>query len=552
MYSPLSHFLSAIGTAVLNSFWQMALLWLVVVAISKSRKNISSAALSNLGFVALLTGFVAFIITFTYSFTSDSTGFVMATGMTGKGVKIFFDLSAAIYLVLLIVSVIRFAGGITKVYTIRKHGLGRIPGPYKIFLLDAVNYLGIKKKVMLWTSDLVESPLTVGFFKPIILIPTALINNLTTRQVEAIILHELEHIRRHDYLVNFISQLIGAILYFNPFVKYLIQIQTTEREKTADQQVLQFEYSNQMYATTLLNIARQNNAVRLKLALQATGSKSQLYNRVQWIMGLRKRSIPSAKKIMASVCFTVLLFGLSRINQTGIERLATVPAVGNIEFSSISRFAGKMETAESSDAFSVKQIPVIIEEEVPEKGLVYLKQVENPETGKIEIVKPSEPVFVPAFVFAGEPGSQIPVLAKEQEQKVQEYISMLKKIAAENNWKQINQSLAESVTTEQKSQLKEVYLLMMQTTDWSAHANKLRLLYDDIDWDKVDGKLNAEVANIKLDSIYHHYTAALEKYESIKKQTELDTSVKLNVRILEAQKILKIADSIRKKRIVEL
>jgi beta-lactamase regulating signal transducer with metallopeptidase domain len=97
----------------------------------------------------------------------------------------------------------------------------------------------------------------------------AALSNLSTQQVEAILLHELSHIRRYDYLVNFIVSIISTFLYFNPFVKQLARAIEEERENCCDQLVLQFGYDKVGYAAALLTLEKLS-AARHALDLAAT------------------------------------------------------------------------------------------------------------------------------------------------------------------------------------------------------------------------------------------------------------------------------------------
>ena len=106
-----------------------------------------------------------------------------------------------------------------------------------MFVKNLAAQMGIKKPVHVWISELVCSPVTIGYLKPIILVPLAAINHLTTQQLEAVLLHELSHIKRYDYLINLIINFIQTILYFNPLVKAFVKIIEREREKSCDEMV---------------------------------------------------------------------------------------------------------------------------------------------------------------------------------------------------------------------------------------------------------------------------------------------------------------------------
>src|SRR6185312_10129757 len=80
-------------------------------------------------------------------------------------------------------------------------------------ILHLAQQLNIQKKVRAHFSRFIETPMMIGFFKPVILLPVATINHLSVQQFEAILLHELTHIRRNDYLFNLIQSVIDAILF---------------------------------------------------------------------------------------------------------------------------------------------------------------------------------------------------------------------------------------------------------------------------------------------------------------------------------------------------
>ena len=101
---------------------------------------------------------------------------------------------------------------------------------WKTFVAETSNRLNIKKDVAIKISKSITTPLTIGFIKPIILIPIASINNLTAAQLEAVLLHELAHIKRQDYLINLLLMMIDVLMFFNPFSKCISNQINIERE----------------------------------------------------------------------------------------------------------------------------------------------------------------------------------------------------------------------------------------------------------------------------------------------------------------------------------
>lgn len=83
----------------------------------------------------------------------------------------------------------------------RKHNnnLVKPPVDLKVFAIVKAGQFGIKRYVSLWLSNTVASPVTFGFWKPVILLPVALVNKLTISEVESLIVHELTHIKYNDF-----------------------------------------------------------------------------------------------------------------------------------------------------------------------------------------------------------------------------------------------------------------------------------------------------------------------------------------------------------------
>lgn len=93
---------------------------------------------------------------------------------------------------------------------------------------------------MLFLSEKMLIPFTAGFIKPMILFPVALLNRLSEEQVEAILLHEMAHIKRHDYLFNILQRIMEIVLFFNPMIWLLAKDIRREREFCCDDLVIDY------------------------------------------------------------------------------------------------------------------------------------------------------------------------------------------------------------------------------------------------------------------------------------------------------------------------
>lgn len=151
----------------------------------------------------------------------------------------------------------------------------------RLFAEAKALHFGIKRKVQVWCSEHIQTPVTFGFFKPMILLPVALVNQLSLQQTESLVVHELTHIKNSDYLFNWLLLVTDALFFFNPFVKIAVQKIKQEREKTCDVQVLQFNYPAISYAEALLHIARQQQ-MKPALAIAAVNKKTELLDRIRF------------------------------------------------------------------------------------------------------------------------------------------------------------------------------------------------------------------------------------------------------------------------------
>jgi beta-lactamase regulating signal transducer with metallopeptidase domain len=95
--------------------------------------------------------------------------------------------------------------------------------------------LGLDVGIRVVDSALVDTPTLIGWLRPIILVPIAALTNLTPAQVDAILAHELAHVRRHDYAINLLQRLAEALLFYHPAVWWLSGRIRAEREQCCDE-----------------------------------------------------------------------------------------------------------------------------------------------------------------------------------------------------------------------------------------------------------------------------------------------------------------------------
>jgi beta-lactamase regulating signal transducer with metallopeptidase domain len=194
----------------------------------------------------------------------------------------------------------------------------------RLFTQSKAHHFGINKKVFIWYSKNISTPMTFGFFKPVILLPFALVNQLTLEQTEALIVHELTHISHNDYLLNWLLLIAESLYFFNPFMLIMAKKIKTEREKSCDVQVLQFKYAPILYAETLLKTA-QYQQYHLSLQMAAVTGKKQLLQRIHFFSNPKNLEFSAGRGFITTVSaivivgVNILLPGLSVNNKPVID-----------------------------------------------------------------------------------------------------------------------------------------------------------------------------------------------------------------------------------------
>jgi len=129
---------------------------------------------------------------------------------------------------------VRLAGGWLKVQRMKTLA-SRIEAAWAADRVAVLSEkLGLSRAVRVLESTLVRMPLAVGWIKPVILLPAASLVDLTPEQLEAIVAHELAHVRRFDYLVNLIQTAVETLLFYHPCVWWASRRIRIERENCCD------------------------------------------------------------------------------------------------------------------------------------------------------------------------------------------------------------------------------------------------------------------------------------------------------------------------------
>jgi GWxTD domain-containing protein len=150
-----------------------------------------------------------------------------------------------------LISYIRYAASLFLLQRLRRRGVCAAPYCWQQRLTRLSAQLRVSRPVLLLESCLADTPLVMGHFRPLILMPVGLFTGLSAEQVESILLHELAHLRRHDFLVNALQNLVEALLFYNPAVWWISRVIRAEREKCCDDVVVAMSGDAHVYASAL-------------------------------------------------------------------------------------------------------------------------------------------------------------------------------------------------------------------------------------------------------------------------------------------------------------
>jgi beta-lactamase regulating signal transducer with metallopeptidase domain len=317
-----SAFAEALGWSLIDSLWQMGAAWLFYIVLTGNSCRFSSQQRHSLALLACASGTLIFFLSlaFNYYSAANNTNFYSLAyfieNQAGESLMN-YPLGAQIvpFISLLYLPAVTFFSlrlllqvGVNK--NIYRRSLMESGVNLAEFVNEMSERSGIVKKVTVWISDKVESPLTIGFWKPAILLPVAVFSHLSCKQVEAVLMHELHHIKRNDYLINILLTLTEVIFFFNPFARIMFATVKKERENSCDDQVIASGFDAWEYSQALYILGRYRNE-KNNLAIAATGEgKEYLLQRIRRIIN-RTNPSPSVLKPFLSFFLCLLVAGFA-------------------------------------------------------------------------------------------------------------------------------------------------------------------------------------------------------------------------------------------------
>jgi bla regulator protein BlaR1 len=224
-----------------------------------------------------------------------------------------FPLLVTLYIAGMTGMVIKLCSDLFQLHQIRTTRIEPMGAAWDKHLDKLAAQLQIPRKVKLLISRHVQVPVMLGFLKPLILLPVAMVNNLTEEQLEAVLLHELAHIKRNDYLLNIFQSIVETILFFNPFVWLISKTIRIEREHCCDDLVIANTVQPLQYAHALVAL-EQYRLTANRLTMAAADSKQHLFHRIKRIMEMKTKHLNYSQKFLAVLIIATSLVSIAWLN----------------------------------------------------------------------------------------------------------------------------------------------------------------------------------------------------------------------------------------------
>ena len=215
-----------------------------------------------------------------------------------------------------LVLTLRLAGGWVLTEQLRREPAGALAGEWRETVARLARQLRVSRPVRLCESALVEVPTVIGWLRPVILVPASALAGLSAPQLEALLAHELAHIRRHDYLVNLLQSVAEIALFYHPAVWWLSGRVRVEREHACDDLAVRATGDVLVYAralTTLETLRGQKGSAHT-LAVAADGGV--LMQRIQRLIKAQPAQAGRSTLLAGAAVVLVAVAGVVACAQT--------------------------------------------------------------------------------------------------------------------------------------------------------------------------------------------------------------------------------------------
>lgn len=333
-----NNLLEAIGWGIIHSLWQgliIALLLGVILLLLRRSSASIRYWLSSFSIVLMLVLFFGTVIYLKHDLQKETPGqqlsrnvinnttsesVLLPTGFSPDKQTFLGELSdyfksnmpliVGLWFIGIIFFGLRFMGGIIYIQRLKYYYQQAVPEYWLNKLNNIKKSLGIRKNIRFCESGLASAPMIIGYFSPVILFPMGILSNIPVNQVEAILAHELAHIKRKDSLINILQSIIEVLMFYHPAVWWISSIMRTEREVLCDDAALNISEDSITYIKALASLEEiKHNSPAF--ALSILGNKKKLLTRINRIMGRKKQKFSIKEALITAVMLVLSITFIS-------------------------------------------------------------------------------------------------------------------------------------------------------------------------------------------------------------------------------------------------
>lgn len=507
----------------------------------------------------------------TQSLSQETSGLqLMLPGMEG-----YFPVLVSIYAVGVVVMTIRLCIDLAQLGQIRQRDVSRMGDVWEQHFVQLAKRMGITRKIQLLISKHLQVPVMIGFLRPVILLPAAMVNNLAPDQLEAILLHELAHIKRNDYLLNIFQSIVETILFFNPFIWWISKNIRLEREHCCDDLVIAGTVQPLQYARALVALEEYRLTVN-PMAMAAADDKHHLLHRIKRIMEMKKKHLNYTQRLLAMLIIVVGLVSIAWLtpadSATGAKAFFsgdkdTVPPASPAPPAAASLSAPVAPPAPlapalppapaepaappappappaamtfdfsfdfDQDTLPGKKRKIIVADE---KGVVktYDSIEEMPEADRKRMEETNRRLRQQQQELQKATADMMKNMEKVDWNQINQQIAeSMKKV----DWEKINKDIAESMKNVNWGEINQQIAEGMKKVNWDKINKEISKSMKDMDWGKMNKEIQKKMKEVQWDKIKNELRQNMDKadWEKLRKDMQ-ETLEKINWQEVRAQQM---------------
>lgn len=312
-------YLFALGWMIIHTIWQIAGIGLILWLILRTFQQKSAAFKYRLSIGALLLISTLAIGSFLFhlqgkpyaeeiSFTQTELDYFITQGdtlgssdavgssiiapfadwsMISKRIETWIPFMVQLWILGAMLFLVRFGTSLADLRILSNKNHEMVDPKWMQVLEQLMDLLQLKKPIKLLKTIHLDMPVTYGVWKPVILIPASLFFQLSPVQLEAILAHELAHIKRYDYLVNLFQSLLEVIFFFHPVFWWINRTARELRENACDDMAINMGIAPKDLAHGLANVLNHAHKPNPEMAMAAAQTKNPTLDRIKRIMGVK-------------------------------------------------------------------------------------------------------------------------------------------------------------------------------------------------------------------------------------------------------------------------